>query len=751
MAEAFAKRLVAKIAVSAAVYAIDRPYSYLVPEPLWDKARVGQRVSVPFGRGNKRCEGLILSLGPEEERQNLKCVEALLDPEPVFSDESLQLALWMRERFFCTLYEAARAMLPAGMWFSGGERRVSDKRQKFVSLTVSGEEAAVTAGQLRKKAPKQAAVLELLSTVGDAALSDVRSFLSVGADAVLALEKKGLVTTELREVLRRPVRAFDREEEPVVLTAEQERAFQGLRDMLRAGTPHAALLYGVTGSGKTSVYIRLCQEALADGRHAIVLVPEIGLTPQLVSIFSRYFGDGVAVLHSALTMGERYDEWKRIRAGGVQVVIGTRSAVFAPLPDIGLIILDEEQEHTYKSEDAPRYHARDVAKYRCVKANALLVLGSATPSVDSMYAAREGKYALFRMEHRYNEQPLPEVLIADQREDLREGNGSTIGRVLREELKKNLSAGEQSILFLNRRGAAPLVVCGECGANFTCKNCSVSLTYHSVGRRLRCHYCGYSQPLPESCPQCGGKLKFIGAGTQKVEEELRELFPDAGVVRMDTDTVSKAGSHRELLDKFKRLNVPILLGTQMVTKGLDFENVTLAGVISADQLLYSGDFRAGERTFSLITQVVGRSGRGRKTGRAVIQTFTPQNEVLLLAAKQDYEGFYEREIRLRTLLSAPPVWELIVVTVSAPDEAAVLRSCVRLKERLEQCLAREALSVLGPAPAGVIKVNNRFRYKLSVSCRQTRRVREAIGGVIRAFSMEKESRGISVFADAVPV
>ncbi len=743
-------RNIAKIAVSAAIYPIDRPYSYVVPDTLTGKVAPGMRVTVPFGKGNRRSEGIVLSLEEESERADLKSVEGVLDPAPVFSDGQLKLAMWMRDRFFCTFYEAARAMLPAGMWFRDFERRVGDKTQKFAALAVSCEEAAEYARQKRMGAPRQSAVLELLSQVGEASQTDIAAFTGATAQTVNALERQGLLTTEIREVYRRPLRAAGASAPPIELTPEQERVFEGLCEKLRAGRASAALLYGVTGSGKTSVYIRLVEETLKAGRTAIVMVPEIALTPQLMDIFSSHFGEDIAVLHSSLTVGERYDEWKRINSGLVKVVIGTRSAVFAPLRDLGLIVIDEEQEHTYKSENSPRYHARDVAKYRCVHAGALLVLGSATPSVETMYAAQTGKYSLFTLSERFNAHPLPEVLIADMREELKAGNGGAVSSLLREELRKNIDRGEQSILFLNRRGASNLVMCGQCGYTFECRNCSVSMTYHSVGSRLRCHYCGWSQPVPEECPECGGKLKFVGVGTQKLEEELHELFPGVGVIRMDTDTVARAGSHQKLLAKFRDRRVPILLGTQMVTKGLDFANVTLAAVISADQSLYAGDFRAHERTFSLITQVVGRSGRGDKPGRAILQTFTPENYVLRLASKQDYMSFYEQEIDVRRLISAPPIRDSVTVTVTGLDEASVLRGCVALSEVLKREFGPNA-AVLGPAPAGVTKVNNRYRYRLTLSLKFDRAARDIVRRAIRDFASRRETRKLTVYADLDPL
>ncbi len=743
---------IAKIAVSAAIYSIDRLYSYLIPEPLAGKVLPGVRVTVPFGKGNRRSEGVVLKLTDSSEREKLKAVESVLDPEPVFSQEQIKLALWMRERYFCTFYEAARAMLPAGMWFNAESRRkVGDKTQKFASLAVSAEDAAQIAHQKHLTAPKQEGILDLLSAVGEAAVADILALTGASASSLTALEKQGLVETAVREVYRRPVRVGGDTAEEIRLTPDQQAAFDGLLDLMSSGKPSAALLFGVTGSGKTSVYIRLVQEALKAGKTALIMVPEIALTPQLVDIFSSHFGDDIAVLHSSLTMGERYDEWKRIRSGMVRVVIGTRSAVFAPLENIGIIVIDEEQEHTYKSENSPRYHAREVAKFRCVQSGALLLLGSATPSVESMYAAKTGRYGLFTLENRYNARPLPDVLIADMRRELKSGNGGAVSSLLREELKKNIDNGEQSILFLNRRGASSLVMCGECGYTFECKNCSVSMTYHSVGSNLRCHYCGWSEPVYEECPQCGGKLKFVGVGTQRLEEELRELFPDVDMIRMDTDTVARAGSHQKLLSQFRDRRVPILLGTQMVTKGLDFANVTLAAVISADQSLYAGDFRAHERAFSLITQVVGRSGRGEKSGRAILQTLTPENPVLKLAAAQDYMGFYEREIGVRRLLGAPPVNDHITVTVTGADEGMVLRGCVRLADIIRSAGAGLGVTVLGPAPAGVTKVNNRYRYRLTLRLTNSRETRDMISSVLRAFSGESENRRLAVFADADPL
>ena len=746
------KRTIAKVAVSAAIYTIDRPYSYLVPENLVDTARPGSRVTVPFGKGNKRAEGFILECCEEEDERELKAIEAVLDETPVLTGEQIKLALWMRDRFFCTAYEAVRVMIPSGLYIKDGKRKIGDKTETYVSLAVPAEDALAIAAQKRLRAPMQSEILKLLAAIGEAGIADILEFTGASRQSVNALVKAELVSLELWEAYRRPVKQSYAEADEIELNPHQREVYDGLARLMDSGKAEAALLYGVTGSGKTLIYIMLAKEAVRRGKTAIVLVPEIGLTPQFVSVFSSHFGDTVAVLHSSLSAGERYDEWKRIKSGAVKVVIGTRSAVFAPLSDLGLICIDEEQEHTYKSENSPRYSARDVAKFRTVKNGALLVLGSATPDVESMYSAREGKYRLFELRDRFNKRPLPQVITADMRAELKSGNGGLYSSTLRREMEKNLEAGEQTILFLNRRGANSAVLCGECGYTFTCPNCSVSKTYHSVGRRLLCHYCGHSQPLPDRCPECGGKLKFIGAGTQKAEEELLGIFPETKIVRMDADTVARVGSHEKLLQKFREEKIPFLIGTQMVTKGLDFENVTLVGVLSADSSLYAGDYRARERTFSLITQVVGRSGRGEKTGRAVIQTFTPDNEIIGLAARQDYSGFYEREIELRKVMKAPPIKDIVAVTVSGVDEALVLRGAVSILEALRHYFEGDGETVvLGPSPAGIAKVNNRYRYKLTIACRNTRQLRDTVFHVLKEFSNDKTFRGLVAFADSDPL
>lgn len=807
-----------KVAVSAAPYSIDKPYSYLVPESLAAAAVPGVRVMVPFGRGNKESEGLILARVQEPKLPGSKVIRQILDSEPVLDKAGIDLALWMRGRYFCTVFEAVKTILPAGLWYGlreiwslamepetarsaavgipgawqvldllekqGGKadirvlrdvlgdgaekplkamkkaeiltcetdakRKIADKSHRMVELAVNTEDAYALTEPKRRSAPARYEVVNFLATAGQTPAAEVSYYTGASARTLKTMEKAGLIAFSEEEELRVPS-LDDVEPGPeIVLNEEQQRAFEEILGRAQAAKPSVTLLRGVTGSGKTQVYLRLVQETLALGKTAMVLVPEIVLTPQMMRKFSSYFGSRVAMLHSSLKMTERYDQWKRIRRGEVDVVLGTRSALFAPLKNLGLIIMDEEQEGSYQSENVPRYDAREVAKYLCVREKTALVFGSATPTVETAWAAEQGSYQKALLRRRYNENALPEVLIADLRQEILNGNPGLISTPLRQELEKNLAAGEQSILFLNRRGSSRMLLCGECGYVPQCPRCSTAMTYHSANGRLMCHYCGHSEPAADTCPECGGWMKHVGAGTQKVEEELRELFPEAGILRMDADTT--AGGHEEILQTFERERVPILLGTQMVAKGLDFENVTLVGVLSADISLYVDNYRAAERTFSLLTQVVGRAGRGGKTGRAVIQTYTPGNDVIRCAARQDYDAFYESEIRMRRLRRYPPFADLFTVTVSGTEEGRVLRAAVSVRETLRQLCRRPELAagepeVLGPAPAPVVKVNNRFRYRCTLVGRNDKPTREMLAWLQKDFAKDSANRGMNLFVD----
>ena len=806
--------MIAQIAVSAAIYAIDKPYSYWVPPQL--SVAPGMRVLVPFSQGNRRVEGMVLAVTDGEET-GLKSVAAVLDETPVLSESLLHLAAFLRERYFCTFYDAVKAMLPAGLWFSvqeewtlevpvdeakvakshrdalailqaaadrGGviraqelrqavdpallerylpylqnkhylrsnrtfDRRVRDKSEEIASLAVAWEEAVQYAQSKARSAPMQREVLTLLAQLGSVSAKELCYFTGATMATVRRLERLGFLSLSLRPVFRTPLPPPGDPVPLPVLNESQNAAYTGLAALQDREKPGAALLYGVTGSGKTSVYVRLIARTLEQGRSAVLLVPEIALTPQLIATLVGYFGKTVAVLHSGLRVTERYDEWRRIRQGGARVVIGTRSAVFAPVQQLGLLIVDEEQEHSYKSENSPRYHAREAALYRGAKEGALVLLGSATPSVETMYLARQGTYALFTLGQRFHGGALPEVRIVDLKEELRRGNGTSISLPLQEALRETMDQGRQSILFLNRRGAGQYRICVQCGAVPTCPRCSVSLTYHAANHRLLCHYCGHSEPVQDRCPQCGGMVKTMGVGTQRIEAELRTLFPDREILRMDADTVSATNTHEDILSRFEREKIPILVGTQMVTKGLNFENVTLVGVIDADLSLYVNHFRAAETTFSLLTQVVGRAGRGQHQGRALIQTMSPQHRVIELAARQDYDAFFSMELSLRQLQGLPPFRDLFTVTFLSRIEGWAVSGAARFRAMvLRQSPGwGTALTVLGPSPAPVVKVNNTFRYRLVLQTSGSRPLRRHLAAVLKAFLQDRANRGVTAYVD----
>ena len=812
---------IARIALSGVPYSADKLYSYLVPPELADACRAGVRVSVPFGRGNRRTEGFVLETLCEAADKPLKPVFTVLDEQPLLDTSLLRLAKWMKARYFCTVYDALKTILPAGIWFRyretyrladgvqesdlsalavanrtdkllleaitargelerseleelGGAqtmkrlkllceqgvlysettaiRQISDKSVRMVSLAMSAEDALAAVEPKRRSAPLRYAAVEMLCAQGTLSSSDICYYTGASLQTLRGLEKAGIVSFAKQEVLRVSRHEPVEMALPIVLNDEQQQAFDGLLPLIARREAGAALLHGVTASGKTQVYIRLIEEALTRGKTAMLLVPEIALTPQMLRRFTAQFGSDVAMLHSALPLTERYDQWKRIRRGEVRVVLGTRSAVFAPLQNLGLIILDEEQETSYQSENPPRYHARDVAQFRCAQNDALLLLGSATPTIETAYAAKNSRYQVFSLHKRFNDLPLPKVLIADMKDELRQGNETSIGHALRAELEKNIERGEQSILFLNRRGSARMLLCGECGYVPQCPRCSVPMTYHSANERLMCHYCGHSEAVVDRCSECGGLMKRVGSGTQKVEQELFDLFPKAKVLRMDADTVGASRGHEALLREFEEKNIPILLGTQMVAKGLDFENVTLVGVLDADLSLYAQNYHAAERTYSLLAQVVGRAGRGERPGRAVIQTYHPENEVIQAAAKQDYETFYQNELRMRSLRRYPPFADLFTLTVSGLDELRVIAAARALCDALRYASSQPPLSgldveVLGPAGAPVVKVNNRYRYCVYLCGKGGSVLRRTVSEYLLAFYARKENRGLDIFAD----
>ena len=810
--------MIARIAVASAAFSFDKPYSYYIPEGM--ALQPGQRVMVPFGSGNVRTEGIVLSVEDAAE-EKLKAVEECLDESPVLTPEQLRLAAFMRERYFCTFFDAVRAMLPAGLWFRekvsysltedrswrektlkngnavrilrfmeelGGRaeekqlldlipeeadleaaltyllkkkwisgqknfsRKAGDKTERIATLKSSPEEAMEYVSRRGRGASAQRAVLELLCSLGSVSVKELCYFTGAKSATIQRLETLGYVTLSERPAFRCREIQPAALEGPLVLNPEQTQCYGGLREQMESQAPGVALLYGVTGSGKTSVYLALIRTCLEQGKSAMLLVPEIALTPQLLGLLAAHFGDRVGVLHSSLSVGERYDQWKRVRDGSARVVVGTRSAVFAPCQRLGLLILDEEQEHSYKSENTPRYSAREIAIWRGNRENALVLFGSATPSVESMYRAKQRDWKLYQLHNRYNGRPLPMVQIVDMREELKNGNDFSISDLLREEMGENLARGEQTILLLNRRGNSRALVCVDCGEIPECPRCAVRLTYHSANGRLMCHYCGHSQTAPQRCPKCGGPMKSVGTGTQKVQQELEILFPGIPTQRMDTDTVSAVNTHEVILRRFREEKIPVLIGTQMVAKGLNLPDVTLVGVLDADLSLFSGGFRAGETTFNMLTQVVGRCGRGEKEGRAVIQTMSPEHRLIRLAGEQDYDSFYDLEIRLRRAQNAPPFGDFGEITFLGQEEAAVLRGAAKFRDSLNACLKQapytsEICTVLGPAPCPVPKINYNYRYRLTLRCAMTRPLRRLIAHLLRQFSQDRGNRGVTCFVD----
>lgn len=746
-----------QVAVDNATFHFDKLYTYRLPLQLEGQVFEGSMVLVPFGRGNRPRMAVVLAVGEEptaEKTARLKELFAAAPEQARLTPDLLKLVHFLKERTFCTYYEAVRAIIPYGAQYR--PELVEGKptlRRQLLRQEVRYHRTARPVQAGGRITDKQRTALNFLAAGGPqtAAQLEAQGVTRAVLDALL---KKGLAEKQREDQDARPTPAAETSapEPPPALTEEQQRAYDQLAPNLEDHAPHAALLYGVTGSGKTLVFLQLIRRTLELGRQALILVPEISLTPQMIRRLKDTFGARVAVQHSALSNTERLVQWQMIQQGGADIVVGTRSAIFAPLQNLGLIILDEEQEHTYKSENTPRYHAREVALYRGLRAGALVVFGSATPSVETMYHAKCGDLALYTLKERFNRQAMPRAELVDLKQELRQGNAGIVSAALEERLRDTVIRGDQAILFLNRRGNSRCLVCVDCGDAPSCPRCSVYLTYHSVTNRLMCHYCGYSEPVTERCPHCGGALRPVGAGTQKVEEELRYEFPDTGILRMDADTVTAANSHEAILERFRRKEASILVGTQMVAKGLDFASVTLAGVLDADLSLYVNHYRAAETTFSLVTQLVGRSGRGADTGTALIQTMCPEHPVLKLAAAQDYDGFYDMEIALRELRNVPPFRDLFTVTFMGLFEEHVRAAAKRFRDALAMNLRQSPYAgmefdLLGPAPAAIAKVNYTYRYRATLSCKNTKEVRALLRFLLGAFAKDKQNKGVSAFVD----
>ena len=740
------------VAVSNATFHFDKLYTYAVMPDQQDTVRLGSMVLVPFGRGSRARMGVVLACDAEPESAKLKFLFDVAPASACLTPELLRLVHFLKERTFCTYYEAVKAVIPYGAQYKPtvAEDSVTPVLQK--QLVRHTENAYKLVGILP---PKPRPTAKQLAAV---------ALLAGGERTLSALEEKGISRAVLDNLCAKGVLECSKvnksidlyssiplKNEPILLTEEQQAAYDALLPGLEDAAPHSALLYGVTGSGKTLVFLKLIEHCLQMGRRALVLVPEISLTPQMILRLKSQFGKRVAVQHSALNHTERLLQWQMIQDGGADIVVGTRSAIFSPLENIGLVIIDEEQEHTYRSESAPRYSAHEVARQRAAENGALLLLASATPSTESYYAAQHGRTQLVRLTKRYGGNPLPKVQIVDMRAELASGNPREISLAMEDAIRHNLEAGKQTILLLNRRGYQTVAQCEDCREVLKCQKCSVPMVYHKSAHKLLCHYCGSQlDPPPARCPACGGKLQYRGFGTQKAEEELAKLFPEARILRMDQDTTAAKDAHEKLLAKFARHEYDIMVGTQMVAKGLDFEDVTLVGVLGIDSLLFAQGFRAYETVFSLVTQVVGRSGRAKDPGFAIIQTTDPDNPVLKLAAAQDYDAFFEQEIAYRKLGLYPPFCGLCVVGFAGPKESEVARASARFAALLGRQAAKQPdlpLRVLGPTPGSIEKINDSYRYKLTVKCRNDRRFRDLIRETLTLYEREKLPGKATVVVD----
>jgi primosomal protein N' (replication factor Y) (superfamily II helicase) len=797
---------IASVIVDVPTKQTDKSFDYLIPKKWQDVIQPGMRVIVPFGPRN--IQGFVTGLKTESDFKQLREIIEPMDLEPVLNHELLQLGDWLTDHTLCFKIFAYQVMLPAALkakyekkvrladgvqpgqlpeslwpYFENGKTldwesalthnivsllqrqaaeglleviyEVKDKvRKKLVKFV----RPLVGAGQINKElerlpanAEKQKQVLQFfLEHEQPIELRQLTAKLKVSSAVVKALVDKQLVAELDMEVYRDPYqhREFERTT-PLPLTQAQTTAIKPILNAIEKSEHEVFLLYGVTGSGKTEIYLQSIQEVIDKGQEAIVLVPEISLTPQMVNRFKGRFGDLVAVLHSGLSAGEKYDEWRKIQRKQVKVVVGARSAIFAPFENIGIIIIDEEHETSYKQEDMPRYHARDVAIRRAQTNHCSVVLGSATPSLESFARAQKNVYHLLNLPTRMNNQALPAVEIIDMREELRSGNRSMFSRKLFEMLQDRIAKKQQAVLFLNKRGHSSFVMCRDCGYVVNCPNCDISLTYHRAGAQMKCHYCGFEAVVPRVCPECASEyIRYFGTGTQKVEEELGKVLPEARVIRMDVDTTGRKGAHERLLKDFQEGKADILLGTQMIAKGLDFPNITLVGVLSADTMLHLPDFRSSEKTFQLLTQVSGRAGRHQLPGEVIIQTYTPEHYSIELAGQQDFDQFYQREMLVRKMRHYPPFYYLALITISHEQLLTVVSATEKVANYVRTQLSNEAV-ILGPAVSPIARINNRYRYQCLIKYKREPNLTRTLKTILDQYQKEAKN-GLLVSVDVNP-
>ena len=799
---------VAKVIVDVPTMQTDQPFTYLVPENLNEQLAVGMRVEVPFGNGNRHVQGFVLAIEPmaatvlDETNVQLKELVAVLDLKPVLNTEMLALADYMKEKTFAFKITCLQTMLPSVMradyqkyiyltdelseelqdqlfygleeisWDQAQERGILPqlmalrKQQKvdiryevttrnkvkmvrFIQAAKEFEQLEEIRLGLRKGAKKKEQLLYYLQRLGTEKVTAVKEMKELGFSTALLNEaaKNGWLTFVEKEAYRDPFANQTFEKTTALsLNAEQQVAVETILQSVQEQQSQTYLLEGITGSGKTEVYLQVIAEVLNQGKTAIMLVPEISLTPQMVQRFKSRFGEHVAVMHSGLSQGEKYDEWRKIERGEAEVVVGARSAIFAPIENIGVIIIDEEHEASYKQEETPRYHARDLAIWRSEYHHCPVVLGSATPSLESRARAQKNVYQRLRLTQRANQAAtLPTIDVVDMRQEVENGNVSSFSMSLQEKLQERLEKNEQSVLLLNRRGYSSFVMCRDCGYVLPCPNCDISLTLHMDSKTMKCHYCGHEERIPYRCPNCGqDKIRYYGTGTQKVEEELQTLLPDSRILRMDVDTTRRKGAHEKILRTFGEGQADILLGTQMIAKGLDFPNVTLVGVLNADTALNLPDFRSSERTFQLLTQVSGRAGRAEKPGEVIIQSFNPEHYAIQLAKAQDYEDFY-----IRHRGDYPPYYFTVQITASHPEENEAAKQMFQIATKLKQGLSPQAI-LLGPTPNAIMRVNNRYFYQVIIKYKQEPMLQPLLKEILTD-TQRATARGLKLSIDAEPM
>ena len=738
--------MIAQIIINSNAKDLNKTFDYEIPEELQEKVKIGSRVLIPFGRMKKLEEGFVIGFKEVSEYKTKQI--AKIEEGNFLNEEKVKLAKWMARRYFCNISDSLKLMLPPGTATKNIENRIKDKVAKFVYLKKDKEEIEFEIENEKIKSDKQLRILKFLMENDEIMISsDLEVFTDTSKAVIKTLEKNGYIEIIEKQVQRNPfMHKVVQENKKLQFTEEQQNAYKKIEDAIDDRMNSEFLIFGVTGSGKTEIYLQIIEKLLNEGKDSIMLVPEISLTPQMVDRFIGRFGeDKIAVLHSKLSIGERYDAWNRIKEGKAKIVIGARSAIFAPVQNIGAIIIDEEHDSSYKSEMTPRYDAKEVARQIAKVNNVPLILGSATPDINSYYNAKQEKIELLELTKRANKSSLPEVEIVDLREELAKGNRSMISTKLYEKIEENIRNGHQTILFLNRRGYSTFIMCRDCGYTVKCPNCNITMTYHLKKNKLKCHYCGHEERPVQECPECKStNIRYFGTGTQKLETEINKLFPNTSTIRMDVDTVTKKNSHEEILNKFKNENINILIGTQMVVKGHHFPNVTLVGVIAADSSLNIEDYRAKERTFQILTQVAGRAGRENLKGEVIVQTYNPDSLAIEYSKNQDYKKFYNMEINLRKQLKYPPFCDIILIGVSSKNEAEVIKTANKIHEQLKQIISNENTPMIlyKPVPSPIDKIKNKYRWRIVIKCIYNEQINNTINRALIENDRKDDTRVI---------